>query len=68
MTPFCVVFEVCVWFIVWLKDPNMVHYKISNRVGHLLLFFFYLLNLIESIMPCVKQDVQDLQQKYRPTT
>ncbi len=35
---FCVVFEVCVWIIVRLEDPNMAHYKISNRVSHLLIF------------------------------
>ncbi len=39
VTHFCVVFEVCVWIIVRLEDPNMAHYKISNRVSH----FFYLL-------------------------
>ncbi len=37
-THFCVVFEVCVWIIVRLEDPNMAHYKISNRVSHLLIF------------------------------
>ncbi len=31
-------------------------------------WFFICWYLIESVMPCVKQDVQDLQQKYRPTT
>ncbi len=30
VTHFCVVFEVCVWIIVRLEDPNMAHYKISN--------------------------------------
>ncbi len=25
-----------------LEDPNMVHYKISNRVRHLLIFFYLL--------------------------
>ncbi len=29
VTPFCVVFEVCVWIIVPLEDPNMAQYKIS---------------------------------------
>ncbi len=38
VTHFCVVFEVCVWIIVWLEDPNMAHNKISNRVSHLLIF------------------------------
>ncbi len=34
VTHFCVVFEVCVWIIVRLEDPNKVHY---NRVSHLLI-------------------------------
>ncbi len=34
----CVVFEVCVWIIVLLADPNMARYKISNRVSHLCVF------------------------------
>ncbi len=38
VTHFCVVFEVCVWIIVRLEDPNMAHYNISNRVSHLLFF------------------------------
>ncbi len=38
---FCDVFEVCVWIIVRLKDPNMAHYKISNRVSHLLISFIF---------------------------
>ncbi len=41
VTHSCVVFEVCVLIIVRLQDPNMAHYKISNRVSHL--FIFYLL-------------------------
>ncbi len=52
VTHFCVVFEVCVWIIVRLEDPNMAHYKISNRVSHLLIFFICWY-LIESMMPCV---------------
>ncbi len=31
VTHFCVVFEVCVWIIVRLEDPNIAHYKISNQ-------------------------------------
>ncbi len=49
-----IVFEVYVWIIVRLEDPNMAHYKISNRVSHW--------------CHVSKQVVQDLQQKYRPTT
>ncbi len=64
--PFYVVFEVCVWIIVWLKDPNMAHYKNSNRASHL--SFLSVGIFIESMMPCIQKDVQDLQQKYRPTT
>ncbi len=39
VTHFCVVFVVCVWIIVRLEDPNMAHYKISNRVSHLLICY-----------------------------
>ncbi len=67
LTHFCVVFEVCVWIIARLEDPNSAHYKICNRVNHLLIFLsvgiWYNLWCHAS-----KQDVQDLQQKYRPTT
>ncbi len=42
VTHFCVVFEVCVWIIVRLEDPNMAHYTISNRVS-VPCWFFYLL-------------------------
>ncbi len=52
VTHFCVVFEVCIWIIVRLEDPNMAHYKISNRVSHLLIFLICWY-LIESMMPCV---------------
>ncbi len=38
---FCV-FEFCFWIIVRLEDQNMAHYKISNRVSHLLIFFYLL--------------------------
>ncbi len=41
VTHFCVVFEVNVWIIVRLENPNMAHFKISNRDNHSL--FFYLL-------------------------
>ncbi len=51
--PFCVVFEVCVWIIVRLEDPNMAHYTISNRVSHLFIFFICWY-LIKSMMACIK--------------
>ncbi len=35
----CSVTRFCVWIIVQLEDPNMAHYKISNRVSHLLIFY-----------------------------
>ncbi len=38
--------------LVRLEDPNMAHYKISNTVSHLLIFFICWY-LIESMMPCV---------------
>ncbi len=49
---FCVVFEVCVWIIVRLEDPNMAYYKIYNGVSHLLIFLICWY-LIESMMLCV---------------
>ncbi len=48
---FCVVFEVFIWVFEQSEDQNMAHCKISNNVSHLLIF--YLLYLIESMMPCV---------------
>ncbi len=39
------------WIIVRLEDPNMVHYKISNRSSQVLIFICWY--LIESMMPCV---------------
>ena len=50
VTHFCVVFEVCVWIIVWLEDPNMAHYKISNRVSHLLIFYLLVFDRIYDAM------------------
>ncbi len=38
VTHFCVVFEVCIWIIVRLEDPNMAHNKIFHKVSHLLIF------------------------------
>ncbi len=48
--PFCVVFVVCVWIIVRLKDPNTAHYKISNRVSHLLIFYLLVFDRIHDAM------------------
>ncbi len=31
---FCVYFEVCIWIVVRLEDPNMARYKISDRVTY----------------------------------
>ncbi len=44
--PFCVVFKCCVWIIVRLVDPNMAHYKISNRISHLLIFYLLVFDRI----------------------
>ncbi len=46
VTHLCAVFEVCVWIIVRLIDPNMAHYKISNRVSHLLIFYLLVFDII----------------------
>ncbi len=50
VTHFCVVFEVCVWIIVRLEDPNMTHYKISNRVSHLLILYLLVFDRISDAM------------------
>ncbi len=50
VTHFCVVFEVCVWIIVQLEDPNMANYKISNRFSHLLFFYLLVFDRIHEAM------------------
>ncbi len=50
VTHFCVVFEVCIWIIVRLEDSNMAHYKISNRVSHLLIFYLLVFDRIHDAM------------------
>ncbi len=50
VTHFCVVFEVCVWVIVRLEDPNMAHYKISNRVSNLLILYLLVFDIIHDAM------------------
>ncbi len=50
VTHFCDVYEVCVWIIVRLEDPNMAHYKISNRVSHLLIFYLLVFDRIKDAM------------------
>ncbi len=66
VTHFCVVFEVCVWIIVRLEDPTRPIIRfLTESVTY---WFFICWYLIESMMPWSKQDEQDLQQKYRPTT
>ncbi len=67
VTNFCVVFEAYVWIIVRLEDQNMAHYKISNRFSHLLIFLSVGI-WYNPWCHVFKQYVQDLQQKYRPTT
>ncbi len=49
VTLFCVVFEVCVWIIVQLEDPNMAHYKISFFFCYqqFLFYFFFTHNITE---------------------
>ncbi len=38
------------WIIVRLEDPNMAHYKISNRVSHLLIFYLLVFDRIRSLI------------------
>ncbi len=46
----CVVFEDCFWIIVRLEYPNMAHYKISNRISHLLIFYLLVFDRIHDAM------------------
>ncbi len=50
VTHCCVVFEVCVWIIVRLEDPNMAHYKIYNRVSHFFYFFILVFDRVHDAM------------------
>ncbi len=43
-------FCVCVWIIVWLEDPNMAHYKISNWISQLLIFYLLVFDRIHDAM------------------
>ncbi len=65
VTHFCVVFEVCVWIIVRLEDPNMAHYKISNRVSHLLIFYMLVFNRIHDAM-CLNKMFRTSSRKIGP--
>ncbi len=47
---FCIVFEVYVWIIVRLEDPNMAHYKISIRVSHLYILYLLVFDRIHDAM------------------
>ncbi len=67
VTHFCVVFGVCVWIIVWLEDPNMARYKISNRVSHLLIFYLLVFDRIHDAMCLNKMSSRNIgpqHQKY----
>ncbi len=67
VTNFCVVFEVCVWIIVRLEDPNMAHYKISNTVSHLLIFYLLVFDRIHDAMCLNKMSSRNIgpqHQKY----
>ncbi len=48
--PFLCCFWCCVWIIVRLEDPNIAHYKISNRVSHLLIFYLLVFDRIHEAM------------------
>ncbi len=65
VTHFCVVFEVCVWIIVRLEDPNMAHYKISSRVSHLLIFYLLVFDRIHDAM-CLNKMFRTSSRKIGP--
>ncbi len=48
--PFLCCFWGLCWIIVWLEYPNMAHYKISNRVSHLLIFYLLVFDRIHDAM------------------
>ncbi len=48
VTHFCVVFEICVWIIVRLEDPNMANYKMYYC--HLLIFYLLVFDRIHDAM------------------
>jgi len=66
VTHFWVVFEVCVWIIVCLEDPNMAHYKISNGVSHFLICYLLVFDRISDVM-CLNK-MSRTSSRYRPTT
>ncbi len=71
VTHFCVVFEVCVWIIFRLENPNMAHYKISNRVSHLLIFYLLVFDRIHDAMCLNKMSrtsSRNIGQKHQKNT
>ncbi len=70
VTHFCVVFEVCIWIIVWFQDPNTANYKISNRVSHFLILYLLVFDRIHDAMCLNKKsrnssrNIGPQQQKY----
>ncbi len=53
VTHFCVYFDVywCLfWIVVLVEDPNMSHYKISNRGSQVLIFYLLVFDRIHDAM------------------
>ncbi len=48
-----------------LEDPNMAHYKISNRVSHLLIFYMLVFNRIHDAM-CLNKMSRTSSRKIGP--
>ncbi len=67
VTHFCVVLRFVVFGLLsgWKIQTWPIISFLTESVTY---WFFICWYLIESMMPCVYKDVQDLQQKYRPTT
>ncbi len=47
---FCVVFEVCVWIIVWLEDPNMAIIRFLTESVTYLFFYLLVFDIIHDAM------------------
>ncbi len=67
VTHFCVVLRFVFGLLYSLKDPNMAHYKISNKVSHLLILYVLVFDRIHDAM-CLNKMSRTSSRNYRPTS
>ncbi len=67
VTHFLCCFWSLFWIIVRLEDPNMAHYKISNRVSHFLIFYLLVFDRIHDAM-YLKKMSRTSSRNIGPTT